>query len=124
MGTYYVPGTGLGSRDIAMNEIDKVSTFLEQSRHMVMKKTIPREQGPVGTLQLEQESWCESVHVACGPLETSPHGLSGPHPFQFLQPHFLLTHAPHFSVQQHSEMSTGLFLTLVPLFTLELSLCL
>lgn len=44
-----------------MNEIDKVATLLEQSRHMVMKKMYGNEenkegQGPAGILQLEQES--------------------------------------------------------------------
>lgn len=53
--------TGLGAGDTAMNEVKRVPALVEQSRHMVMKQAIarilPRDQGPVETLQLEQESF-------------------------------------------------------------------
>lgn len=43
-----------------MNKVAKVAALTEQSRHMAMKQPIaqiiPRGQGPVETLQLEQES--------------------------------------------------------------------
>lgn len=43
-----------------MDEVAKVSALVEQGRHRVMKspiaQIIPRGQGPVETLQLEQES--------------------------------------------------------------------
>lgn len=61
--------TGLGPRDIAMSEVAGVSALMEQSRYMVMKQTIaqtiPRDQGPVETLQLEAESFMRPV-CACG----------------------------------------------------------
>lgn len=54
---------------------------------MVMKKTIPRGQGPAGILQLEQESQCESVPVACRPFETSLRGALWAHtPSSFCSP--------------------------------------
>lgn len=53
--------TGLDAGDTAVNEVARVSALVEQSRHRVMKQTIaqtiPRDQGPVETLQLEPESF-------------------------------------------------------------------
>ena len=59
--------------------------------------------------------------VACEPLETQA-GLWIFTPPSALQPNFLLPHARHFVVQQHMRLTTGLFLTSIPLLILSLLL--